>query len=513
MQDDAFDAVSKIRLSTALALRRFFRVGSHRYFPVLFLLLALFVPAAGLAADSASIYEPTAKPLLSWDNEAGKSYLIPAIEIPTFILLLNGLDRLIYPDEIERGDKEYESTLSTTWDHLVHGRWGIDDDNYNMNQFLHPQQGLVFHGIARSSGLNFWESTAYATAGSFLWELYGETMPPSVNDLIASGIGGSFFGESFFRMANLLLENSEGKPGFWRELGATLLSPPVGFNRLVFGERHQSLFPSHDPATFLRLRLGINLNTGENNDRRFGAIDSSHATADGIMDYGLPGKPGYRYTRPFDYFHASFSVIDREEYAVENVMIHGLLWGNAYEAGDTYRGLWGLYGGYDYLAPASDSFRASTTSASIGTTFQWWLSREVALQGSVLGGIGYGAAGSIAGRDERDYHYGVTPQGLLTLRLLIGDWAMLDLTGHEFYVSSKGATESGTENIVRLNAGLTVRLTGRHALGVRYVVSNRDMNYSNLPEKHQTAGTISLFYTFLSDTKFGAVEWRDKNAR
>ena len=38
-------------------------------------------------------------------------------------------------------------------------------------------------------------------------------MPPSVNDLIASGIGGSFFGEPLFRMASLLLENSEGKAG------------------------------------------------------------------------------------------------------------------------------------------------------------------------------------------------------------------------------------------------------------------------------------------------------------
>ena len=148
MQDDAFDAVSKTRLTTAQGIRRFFRAGSHRYFLVIFLALALFTPAAGHALESISTGEPTPKPLLSWDKEAGKSYLIPALEIPTFILLLNGLDRLVYPDEIERGYKEYESTLSTTWEHLVHGRWGIDDDNFYMNQFLHPYQGLVFHGIA-----------------------------------------------------------------------------------------------------------------------------------------------------------------------------------------------------------------------------------------------------------------------------------------------------------------------------------------------------------------------------
>jgi len=479
---------------------------------ILTLIFVLFAPMAAAAEGPLSIEEPrTTKPPLSWDTDTGKSYLIPALEIPTFILLLNGLDRHLYSDEIEHGEKEYNTNLSTTWDHLVRGRWGLDDDNFITNQLLHPYQGVIFHGIARSNGLGYWESSAYTLAGSFLWELAGETTPPSANDLIASGIGGNFLGESLFRMANLLLENNGNrKPGLLRELGATLLSPPVGFNRLVFGERYEPLFPSHDPATFLRLRVGMNLNSTGNNDRRFGTVDSRHATADIIMDYGLPGKPGYRYTRPFDYFHFSLSALNRQQYPIENVMLHGLLWGRPYEAGKSYRGVWGLYGGYDYLSPASDSFRVSTTSASLGTTFQWWLSRAVSLQGSILGGVGYGAAGVIAGSGHRDYHYGVTPQGLVSLRLLIADRAMLDLTGHEFHVSSKGATESGRENITRLNAGITVRLFGRHALGVRYLISNRDMNYSNLSERHQTMGTFSLFYTFLSDKNFGAVEWRER---
>ena len=60
----------------------------------------------------------------------------------------------------------------------------------------------------------------------------------------------------------------------------------------------------------------------------------------------------------------------------------------------------------------------------------------VALQGTALAGAGYGAAGSVQRTDERDYHYGATPQGLLALRLIFGDRAMIDLTGREYYVSS-----------------------------------------------------------------------------
>ena len=195
---------------------------------------------------------------LSWETGAGKSYLIPALEIPAFLLLLNGYDRLAYPNSVEPdGKKTYNSNLSTFWDHVVHGPWGVDTDAFNVNQFMHPYQGSMYHGFARSAGLNYWESLLYTNAGSFLWETGGETTHPSINDQIASGIGGSFFGEALFRMASLVLEGDgdDGKPGFWRELGATILSPPTGINRLAFGERFKPVFPSHNPATFWRLRF------------------------------------------------------------------------------------------------------------------------------------------------------------------------------------------------------------------------------------------------------------------
>ena len=51
-------------------------------------------------------------------------------------------------------------------------------------------------------------------------------------------------------MASLLLETDEGRPGFFRELAAAVISPPTGFNRLVFGNRFDAVFPSNQPATF-----------------------------------------------------------------------------------------------------------------------------------------------------------------------------------------------------------------------------------------------------------------------
>ncbi|MDO8945934.1 MAG: DUF3943 domain-containing protein [Desulfocapsaceae bacterium] len=445
---------------------------------------------------------------MSWETGAGKSYLIPALEIPAFLVLLNGYNRLIgYPNLEENGVKVYDTDLSTFGNHIAHGPWGVDTDAFDINQFAHPYQGSMYHGFARSAGLSYWESLLYTNVGSFLWETGGETTNPSINDQFASGIGGSFFGEALFRMAGLVLEGDGGKPGFWQEVGATMISPSTGINRLAFGNRFKPIFPSHNPATFSRVQLGASLKSDQNDKSVTSPKVRTEATADFTMAYGLPGKPGYSYTRPFDYFHFEFTTLGNKDNPFDDVMIRGLLLGTDYKAGDSYRGIWGLYGGYDYISP--HIFRISSTSLSLGTTYQWWLSRAVALQGSALGGVGYAAAGNVSQVGERDYHYGVAPQGLVGLRLIFGDRAMFDLTGRAYYLTGHGGDDpEGREDIERLSTGFTVRIYGRHALGIQYSGSVRDAQYPDRADSHQSLGTVSLVYTFLGKARFGAVEWR-----
>jgi hypothetical protein len=70
----------------------------------------------------------------------------------------------------------------------------------------------------------------------------------------------------------------------------------------------------------------------------------------------------------------------------------------------------------------------------------------------------------------------------------------------------------GSENIARGTASLTLRMYDRHAIGIKYVASQRDAHYPDIQDRHQTIGTVSVAYTFLGDTEFGAVEWRDADA-
>jgi len=437
------------------------------------------------------------KDVLSWETGAGRSYVLPAGEILLYEFLLNLYDRnFVEPKE------EYRTNGNTIWEHITDPHWVVDHDQFKVNQFLHPYGGSVYYGLARSAGLNFWESFLYSVGGSFVWEIAGEKTDPSINDMVTTPIGGTFLGEPFFRMASLLLENSGGKPGFWRELGAAVISPPTGFNRLVFGNKFDAVFPSHQPATFLRLQAGGTVSSSSSNVSS-GVVENG-AVADFTFSYGLPGKPGYTYTRPFDYF--DFHVTAVTANTLESVNSRGLLLGTTYSSGDSTRGVWGLYGSYDYISP--QVFRVSSPALSVGTTWQNWLSHTVALQGTALAGAGYGAAGSIERTGERDYHYGVTPQGLISLRLMFGDRVMVDLTGREYYVSNTLSTESGWESIFRGDSSLTVRVYDRHGVAVRYSSSHRDASYTGIDYKNQTVGTVSLMYVFLGETGFGAVEWR-----
>lgn len=443
-----------------------------------------------------------AEPSPAWGEGDGASYLIPALEIIGFEFLLNQFDRYTQPEDVYRTDlASIERNLRRSW--------VIDDDPFATNQILHPYSGSLYHGFARSAGLDYWESLAYDAAGSALWEIAGETEPPSRNDQITTSFGGSFLGEAFFRMASLLLEGGGRNPGFFRGLGAAVVSPPTGFNRLAFGDRFDGVYPSHDPAVFTRVGLGARQNLRVADLGALGRVPRDEAVADFSMEYGLPGKPGYGYTRAFDYFQLEAAATSSSHALPESVMTRGLLIGSDYEAGDPYRGIWGLYGSYDYMSP--EIFSVSSTALSAGTTGQLWISDEVALQGTCLGGLGWTAVGTIAdARTDRDFHTGFSPQGLVALRLIVGGVAMLDMTGREYYVGRLGAPDrSRRENILRGQASLTVRVYGNHALGLQFVSSIRNSNFFDVTGGFEEVGALSLFYTYVSDTKFGSVEWRE----
>jgi hypothetical protein len=437
-------------------------------------------------------------------SESRKSYLIPALEIIAFDTALNRFDKAYF------GCCDFDVTMSTVRRNL-RSSWVVDRDPFLVNQLGHPYQGSIYHGLARSAGLNYWEGLGYTFLASAMWEIAGETTLPSRNDQINTGIGGSFLGEALYRMASLTLEHPGDMKPWQRELLAAMISPPVGFNRHAF-DRFRLIYPSRDPLYFIRAQVGF---SGQTDSRNAGTsttrLRPKEALVDFLIDYGLPGKDDYKYTRPFDYF--SFQATASSANGFESAFTRGLLVGRPYSVGSRYRGVWGLYGSYDYIAP--QSYRVSSTALSLGTTAQWWISDRWRLVGTVMSGVGYTAAGAAGGRDpspslDNDFQYGLAPQALAVMRFVYRDKAALDLAGREYYVTRvAGRSDGKSNNIARLEAAFTYRLSGHHAVSLRYLFNQRDASLIGFGDRAQRRATLGIFYTYLGRHEFGAQEIPD----
>ena len=433
------------------------------------------------------------EPTPAEDDRGHKSYILPVVEIVAMDAGINLAGRaLLDPATFEVSPASIRRNLR--------GSWVVDDDPFQVNQIGHPYQGAMYHAIARSNGLSYWPSVAYTFAGSALWEIAGETTPPSFNDQIASGIAGSVLGEPLHRISRLLLERADNGPGIWRTLGSIIASPPTGLNQLLVGDPAGSFAPDAVPFSDIRVQLGATaLPTGRS--RTVSSLAGIQPRFALLMDYGHPGNASYRHERPFDYFRIESSVSDE---GLEQVSTRGLIAGKDYGS-ERLGGIWGVYGTYDYFAP--QEFRFSSTAFSFGTTLQTSLSESLVLQSSALAGAGYVAAHSLdRTTDGRDDHYGVAPQGVANLRVIAGRRAAADVTAREYLVTAAGGFGTGQRDLIFVgDAWLAVRIFGRHALGLTYQTAGRNTDYLELPDQNLTRSTVGIFYTFLGSGGFGAV--------
>ena len=358
----------------------------------------------------------------------------------------------------------------------LRGPWVVDDDPFEINQFLHPYQGAMYHGIARSNGLSYWPSVAYTFAGSALWEIAGETTPPSRNDQIASGIAGSFLGEPLFRISRLLLERADHGPGVWRTLASVLASPPTGINHVLVGNPAGSLAPDAVPFSDIRVQFGATaIATGRSRSVSSLALHQPRLALS--MDYGYPGNASYRHERPFDYFRIESSVSAE---GMEQLSTRGLIAGSRLRSGPSRR----------HLGPLWHLRLLCARRLSLLQHGGLVRHHAAGIDIRVAGGAEFRACGRRATplrnrfsqldqTDGRDYHYGVAPQALANLRLIAGRRAALDLTAREYFISAVGGFGTGQRDLIFVgDASLAIRIYRRHALGLTYQLAGRSSDFS-----------------------------------
>lgn len=191
----------------------------------------------------------------------------------------------------------------TMWHNIRHG-FVWDNDKFSTNLFAHPYHGSLYFNTARSQGYGFWESVPFAAAGSLMWEFLGENEPASINDWIATTIGGSALGEITHRISSLCLDDrTTGWQRVGREALAFAVSPMRGLNRLLNGQawRVTGATPRHD-FTALPVHLSIGLGTRYLADHN-SLFRGEHAPFTHLrLVYGSPFAPQ---RAPYDYFDVS----------------------------------------------------------------------------------------------------------------------------------------------------------------------------------------------------------------
>jgi hypothetical protein len=453
---------------------------------------------SGCGTPDARIQQPSAvphAPSVRVTRAPKPNFLLPAVEIVGMDALINAAGR--------RGPEGAAYLITdASIRHNLRGRWIVDNDPFAVNQMMHPYQGAMYHTIARSAGLNYWQALGYTFAGSAMWEIAGETTRPALNDQLASGIAGTFLGEALFRMANLLVDRSHDHVSAGRGLLVALASPPTAFNRVMFGHRFDGVMETNDPLYDLRIGIGAR---GTTQHAAGPSLDlaGQQSIADLMVEYGLPGKPGYTYRRPFDYFRLDIRAASGT--ALERLTTHGVLAGRRYGAGESTGGVWGLYGIYDYLSP--QFFRVSSTAVAAGTTAEHWTSRSVLMQATLLGGVGYGAVHTVNGASETDYHYGVTPQAVETLRIVINRRVSFDLSARQYFITNAaGFDTAGTDTVLRAEGAVTVKIYRRNGITLRYETTRRTASFPGFGPQKQSISTVSLSYTVLGPQRLGAIK-------
>ncbi|MCH7476251.1 MAG: DUF3943 domain-containing protein, partial [Gemmatimonadetes bacterium] len=233
-----------------------------------------------------------------------------------------------------------------SWDHNVRTGFEWDKDNFSTNMFAHPFHGNVYFNAGRSNGYSFWESTAFSFAGSFLWEMFGENNRPSMNDWIATSVGGVTIGEALHRTAKMVRNNrAQGSGRSFREFAAFLIDPMGGFSRAIRGELSKY---GANPEDRFPVGGGITLAAGV---RAVGEGRLSNSTtATGFVDVRvLYGDPFREFEKPFESFEFSVQYNRKEKAAIGRLSIQGMLWSTQLKRNDKVHHVLSVNSVSDYM--------------------------------------------------------------------------------------------------------------------------------------------------------------------
>jgi len=429
-----------------------------------------------------------------------KKPLISTIEV----LGLNvGVNRF---NLLTKTDKELSEVTLASWkSNLTYGlEW--DWDNFGVNFIGHPYQGAHYYNSARTNGFGFFESAPFTFMGSLTWEMFGETHPPSGNDLINTTMGGMFLGEIMYRVSHLVIdENSFGFERGLREFIGFVINPMNGFNRLVSGKmkyqgnHFEYVRPKYDgdfSIATVYLTRGVNIPH----------VKTSYII-DGALNYGEPFDERISNKKPYDLFSVegwlrlSKDTLSNRHFSIYG---HGNLFFKDISKQESFNkhGI-GLFQTYDFFNGGLIEIGDMGVSAGLISHFK--IGKEFKLKSIILAGpiiLGGSNSEVVDPRkysddlsNNRDYIMGPGLQSKIEIELASNKFGDIKFK-HHFWNIFIASGPAGVEHLQGYSFDYELPVFKPFYLGSRYLIYNRNANYNDYDDINKRIDELRIYANY-----------------
>jgi len=382
-----------------------------------------------------------------------------------------------------------------SWKENLANGFEWDDNNFATNQFSHPYHGSLYFNAARSNGYSFWESVPWTFGGSWAWEYLFEVHHASMNDWIATSLGGITLGEILHRLSMTVRDNTAtGSSRNWREVGGFVINPMAGLNRLFdgdWGRVHANPVDRH-PDNF-RSQMDIGLRTVAD-EKLWSETDTTKFYLQFQFEYGDVFFE--ELDDPFDYFDFDLQLNFSDVTAIGRVDVNGLLGGHFLKETDPASHILGGFTRFDYINNSKMEFGAQSLGAGFMSRFETpsgvEMRTEVHTNVIVLGAN----KSDYRSTSGRSYDYGPGFSVDLAAKISRDGWNYLHVghTTHWIYaVNGNDAHHSLTESYIRLDMPIRFNV----GLGIEYRLMNSERNYADYPDVSERLPELRITSTWL----------------
>jgi hypothetical protein len=425
--------------------------------------------------------------LLYDDPEYNKRSSIwkPSVEVIGTLAFTWSIDRFII-------NADYARIGLTTWKYNIKEGWEWDNDRFGINFVGHPYSGTLSFNAARSRGYNFIESSSFALAGSLLWEYFGENTRPSYNDVINTPVNGAFLGEILYRLSsNLLDDRTRGAKRVFREIGAGIIDPIRGINRLLDGKA----FRVTNKEVYEKEPLNVSIYAGMH--RIYYKSEGIGKVINPVMfnaqfDYGNPFENRYR--KPYDFFKLRVDLnfgLGRK--FLDNATGYGILLGKNKQLGNMSL-LIGGFQYYDYLD--NKTFELGAIGFGGGVFSKLPIGNKSVLYTNVhVGVIPFAGNSTKFGPDiseYRDYDFGDGLEGKIESTFNFKKFATASLI-YYYYVIRTYVGAPGDNYIGIFKPRITVHLYKSLNIGYEHFIYSNDRYLRDFPAIHSVRTEQKMF--------------------